>query len=186
MPSLIRREKIAFEHCGTGFIRINLSCHKKTFTFGTFFCTQCPNLSTLSQDDLNYHVAKKHSVRRSSITYKCTLCDAEFPSFYALRQHKNNQHGPQTGIGASNMDMEDIVGDVGDQSLREEFESCKDFLTDTEMENGRHRCFNFAMFSFDISLLNDKLDYVVKELKYAAKVHLAFGFVLKNFEDGMC
>ena len=54
------------------------------------------------------------------------------------------------------------------------------------MENGRHRVFNFAMSSFDMSLLNDKLDYVFKQLKCAAEVNLAFGFVLKNFEDGMC
>ena len=65
-------------------------------------------------------------------------------------------------------------------------ESCKHFLSDTEMENGRHRVFNFSMSSFDISLLNDKLDYVFKELKCAAKVNMAFGFVLKNTEDGMC
>ena len=82
--------------------------------------------------------------------------------------------------------MEDIVGDVDDQSLREELESCKHFLTDTEMENGRHRFFNFAKSSFDISLLNGKFDYVFKELKFAAKVNIAFGFVLENFEDGMC
>ena len=90
------------------------------------------------------------------------------------------------GFGANNIDVEDIVGDVDDQSLREELESCKHFLTDTEMENGRHRVFNFAMSSFNMSLLNDKLDYVFKELKFAAKVNLAFGFVLKNIEDGLC
>ena len=82
--------------------------------------------------------------------------------------------------------MEDIVGDVDDQNLREELESCKHFLTNTEMENGRHRVFNFAMTSFDVSLLNDKLYYVFKELKCVAKVNLAFGFVLTNNEDGMC
>ena len=82
--------------------------------------------------------------------------------------------------------MEDIVGDVDEQSLRVELEPCKHFLTDTEMENGRHRLFNFAMSSFDIPLLNDKLDYVFKELKCAAKVNLAFGFFLKVIEDGMC
>ena len=54
------------------------------------------------------------------------------------------------------------------------------------MDNGRHRVFNFAMSSFEMYLLNDKLDYVFKELKYAAKVNLAFGFVLKNVEDGSC
>ena len=78
------------------------------------------------------------------------------------------------------------MGDVDDQSLREELESWKHFLTNTEMENGRHKVFNSAMSSFDISLLNDKLDYVSKELKCAAKINIAFGFVLKNIEDGMC
>ena len=82
--------------------------------------------------------------------------------------------------------MEDIVGDVDGQSLREEFEYCKHFLTDTETESGRHRVFNFAMSSFGSPLLNDKLDYVFKQLKCAAKVNLAIGFVLKKFEDGIC
>ena len=129
---------------------------------------------------------KKHSVPRPPITYKCKLCQAEFPSFYTLRRLKNTQHGTQIGFGARNIDVEDIVGDVDDQSLREELEACKHFLTNTEMENGRHRVFNFAMSSFDMSLLNDKQDYVFKEMKCAAKVNFAFGFVLKNIEDGMC
>ena len=106
--------------------------------------------------------------------------------FYALSQHKNTQHGTQIGFGANNFDVEDIVGALDDQSLREELESCKHFLSDTEMENGRHRVFKFAMSSFDVSLLNDKVHYVFKELKCAAKANLAFGFVLKNIEDGMC
>ena len=186
MPSLIRKEKVSCEHCGTQVTRINLSRHKKTCSVGTLCCTQCPNFSTLSQDDLNYHIANKHSVPRPSITYKCKLCHAEFPGVYALRQHKNTQHGTQLGFAASNIDVEDIVGDVDDQSFREDLESCKHFLSDTEMENGRHRVFNFAMSSFDISLLNDTLDYVFKELKCSAKVNIAFGFVLKNIEDGMC
>ena len=150
------------------------------------FCTHCPNFSTKSRDDLNYHIAKKHSVPKPSITFKCKLCHAEFTGFYALRQHKNNQHGAEIGFGANNFDVEDLVGDVNDQSLGEELESCKHFLTDAEMQNGRHRVFNFAMSSFDVSLLNRKLDYVFKELKCAAKVNLAFGFVLRNIEDGMC
>ena len=78
------------------------------------------------------------------------------------------------------------MGDFDDESLRGELESCKHFLTDTEIEIGRHRVFKFAMSFFVISLLNDKLDYVFKKLKCAAKVNLAFGFVLKSFEDGMC
>ena len=92
----------------------------------------------------------------------------------------------QTGSGTRDVEVQNILGDVDDQSLREELESCKQFLTDTEMETGKHRVFNFAMSSFHMSLLNDKLDYVFKELKCAAKVNLAFGFDLKNLEDAMC
>ena len=73
-------------------------------------------------------------------------------------KHKKTQHETQIGFGTSNIDVEFIVGDVDDQTLREDLESCKHFLTDTETENGRHRAFNFVMSSFDISLLNNKLD----------------------------
>ena len=149
------------------------------------YCPKCPNFSTKCRDDLNCHIAKKQSVPRPSITYKCKLRHAEFLGFHVLRQHKKTQHGTQSGFGASNVDVEDIVGDVDDQSFREELESCKHFLTDTEKENGRHSNFNFAMSFFDISLLNDKLDYVFQELNCAAKVNFAFGFVLRNIEDGM-
>ena len=186
MLSFLRKEKVSCEHCRTQVTRINLSRHKKRYSIGILYCTQCPNFSRMSQDDLNSHVAKKHSVPRSSKTYKCELCHAEFPGFYALRQQKNTQHGTQIGFGANNNDVEDIAGYVDDQRLREELESCKHYLTDTGMENGRHRVFNFAMLSFDLSLLNDKLDFVFKELKFAAKVNIAFGFVLKNIEDGIC
>ena len=134
---------------------------------------------------MNYHVAKKLSVPRPLKTYKGKLCHAECHGFCALRQHKNTQHGTQLGFGANNIDVEDIVGDVDNQSSREKLESCKPFLTDTEMESGRQRVFNFAMSPFDMSFLNDKLDYVFKELKCAAKINLAFGFVLKIIEDGM-
>ena len=82
--------------------------------------------------------------------------------------------------------MEDVVEDVDDRSLREELESCKLFLTDTEMGNGRYTVFNFAMSSFDISLLNDKMDLYSKNSIVRQKVNLSIGFVLKNIEDGMC
>ena len=54
------------------------------------------------------------------------------------------------------------------------------------MENRRHRVFKFGLSSFDMSLLNNKLDYVFRELKCAAEVSFAFGFLLKNIEDGIC
>ena len=148
------------------------------------YCTQCPNFSTLSQDDLNYHIAKQHSAAGPSKTYKCKLCHAEFPGFYALRQHKNTQHGTQIGFGAGNIDVEDIVGDVEDQSLREELQSCKHFLVDSEIQKGRHSVFNFAVNNLTAQVIEEKLDRVLDKLKCVAKLNLALGFILKIIEDG--
>ena len=184
MPSLNRNEKVTCENCGVQITKYHLARHKKRCSAGTLYCTQCPNFSTLSQDDLNYHIAKQHSAAGPSKAYKCTLCHAEFPGFYALRQHKNTQHGTQIGLGASNIDVEDIVGDVDDQSLREELQSCKHFLVDSEIQKGRHSVFNFAVNNLTAQVIEEKLDRVLEKLKCVAKLNLALGFVLKNIEDG--
>ena len=74
MPSLIRKEKITCEICGTQTTRNNIARHKKSCSAGTLFCTQCPNFSTKSQNDLNYQIAKKHSAPKPEVTFKCKLC----------------------------------------------------------------------------------------------------------------
>ena len=63
MPSLIRKEEITCEKCGTQTTRNNIVWHKKSCSAGTLFCKQCPNFSKTSQSKLNYHNAKKHSAR---------------------------------------------------------------------------------------------------------------------------
>ena len=186
MPAPGRNVEVTCRNCGTSVTKQKISWHKARCSGGTLYCPKCPHFSFKTKDDLNYHIAKKHSAPRPSITYKSKLFHMEFTGFYALRQHKNFQRGTKIGFGANNIDAEDILGDVDDQSLREELESCKHFLTDIEMEKRRHRVFKFAMSPFDMSLLNDKLDYVFKKLKCAAKVNLEFGFVLRNVEDGSC
>ena len=72
MPSLIRKEKITCENCGTQTTRNNIVGHKKSCPAGTLYCTHCPNFSTKSQSDLNYHIAKKHSAPKSDVTFKLT------------------------------------------------------------------------------------------------------------------
>ena len=164
--------------------KLNLARHKKSCSAGTLYCTQCPNFSTKSRENLNYHIAKQPSSTGPSKTNKCKLCYADFPGFYALRQHKNTQHGTQIGLGASNFDVEDIVGDVDDQSLREELQSCRHFLVDSEIQNGRHSVFNFAVNNLTAQVIEEKLDRVLDKLKCVAKLNLALGFILKNIEDG--
>ena len=127
MPSWNRYEKIKCESCGTQTTKFNLARHKKSCSAGTLYCTQCPNFSTKSQNDLNYHIAKKHSAPKPDVTFTCNFCYQEFPGFYALRQHRNTQHGMQIGSGTRDVDVEHIVGDVEDHSLREQLRSCQHF-----------------------------------------------------------
>ena len=184
MLSLNRNEKVTCENCGVQITKYNLARHKKSCSAATLICPKCPNFFTKSRDDLNYHIAKQHSAAGPSKTYKCNLCHAEFPGFNALRQHKNTQHGTQIGLGASNIDVEEIVGDVDDQSLREELQSCKHFLVDSEIQKGRHSVINFAVNNLAAQVIEEKLDRVVDKLKCVAKLNLALGFILKNIEDG--
>ena len=54
---------------------------------------------------------------------------------------------------------------------------------DWELERGRHK-FNYAVKTLNETIVNEKLDHLFNNLKCAAKVNLAFGFILKNIEDG--
>ena len=184
MPSLIRKEKITCENCGTQTTRNNIVRHKKCCSAGTLYCSQCPNFSTKSQNDLNYLIAKKHSAPKPDVTFKCKLCYQEFPGFLALRQHRDTQHVMEIGSGSRDVDVEHIVGDVEEQCLREELRSCQHFLVDSELERARHKVFNYAVEILNETIVNEKLDHFFNYLKCAAKVNLAFGFILKNIEDG--
>ena len=145
------------------------------------YCIQCPNFSTKSRNDIYYHIAKQHSAAGPSKPYKCNLCHT---GIYALRQHKTTQHGSQIGFGASNIDVEDTVGDVDDQSTREELQSCRHFLVDSEIQKGRHSVFNFAVNNLTAQVIKEKFDRVLDKLKCVAKLNLALGFFLKIIEDG--
>ena len=180
MPSLDRYKKVTCENCCTQTTKLNLARHKKSCSAGTLYCTQCPNFSTKSQNDLNYHVAKNHSAPKLDVTFNCKLCFQEFPGFYALRQHRNTQHGLQIGSGSRDGDVEHIVGDVEDHSLR----SCQHFLMDSELDSARHKVFNYAVETLNELIVNEKLDHFFRNLNCAAKVNLAFGFTLKNIKDG--
>ena len=86
---------------------------------------------------------------------------------------------------SAELDVRNLLED-DNADLKEELQACQHFLVVSEPEKGRHRVFNFVMSTFDNSLVNKKLDLLSNGLKYAAKVNLAFGFVLKNIEDGSC
>ena len=54
--------------------------------------------------------------------------------------------------------------------LRDELSACQHFLTDTEMENGRHNVFILHLSKLDPDLVNEKLDRVYEKLDCAAKI----------------
>ena len=159
MLSLYRYEKVTCDNCGTQTTKLNLARHKKRCSVGTLFCTQCPNFSTKSQNDLNYHIAKKHRAPKFDVTFKCTLCYQEFSGFYASRQHRNTQHGMLFGSRTRDVDVQHIVGEVKDQRLREELRSCQHFLVGSELESARHNVFNYAVETLNERIVNKKLDH---------------------------
>ena len=105
---------------------------------------------------------------------------------FTLYGNIETQHGMQIGSGTRDVgvDMEHIVGDVEDHSLREELRSCQHFLVDSELERARHNVFIYAVETLNETIVNENLDHFFNNLKCAAKVNLAFGFILKNIEDG--
>ena len=75
------------------------------------------------------------------------------------------------------------MGDVDDQCLREELQSCRHFLVDCEKQKGKHSVFNFVVNNLTAQIIEEKLDRVLYKLKCVAKLNLALGFLLKNIED---
>ena len=90
----------------------------------------------------------------------------------------------QIGSRKIDVDVEHVVGDAEDHRLRKEMRSCQHFLVDSELERARHKVFNYAVEFLNETIVNEKLDQFFNNLKCAAKVNLAFGFIRKNIEDG--
>ena len=70
------------------------------------------------------------------------------------------------------------------EKLKEELSACQHFLVDKELENGRHKVFNFKISKLDTKIINQKLEEVFNKLDSAAKINIALGFVLRNSETG--
>ena len=54
----------------------------------------------------------------------------------------------------------------------------------SEFERARHKVFNYAVETHNETIVNEELDHFFNNKNCAAKVILAFGFILKNIEDG--
>ena len=83
----------------------------------TLYCPNCPNFSTKSRDDINYHIARKHATPRVKTTHKCKNCFKEFSGFYPLLQYKTSEHGIQ--MKSAEFDVNNLFED-DDPDLKEE------------------------------------------------------------------
>ena len=184
MPALDRNVKVTCGNCGTSLTKPNLSRHKLRCSGGTLYCPKCPNFFTKSRDDLNYHIAKKHSAAGPKNNHTCKECSIEFPSFYSLRHHKQRYHTAETTTSGEKVEMQTLADAGDDKSLEEELQSCRHSLVDSEIQKGRPSVFFFVVKNLTAQVIEGKLDRVLDKLKCAGKLNLALGFILKNMEDG--
>ena len=168
--------------CVTKVSKQNLSVHKKSCSVGTLFCSKCPNFSTKSQNGLSYHIAKKHGAPNPTVAHICKICKDKFTGFYALRQHKSQVHGHN--IKTSD-DSSHLFEGIDDDSLKEELRACQHFLL---IRNWKKDVREFSILHWHLLVLKKSTQsrIVFQKLKCAAKIILAFGFVLKIIEDTSC
>ena len=95
------------------------------------YCPKSPNLSNKSRDDLNHHIAKKHTTPRVKNTHKCKIRFKEFSAFCALRQHKTSKDGVQ--MKSAKFDVNNLL-ENDNSDLKEKFQACQHFLVDSELE----------------------------------------------------
>ena len=68
------------------------------------------------------------------------------------------------------------------EKLKEEVSACQQFLVDVEMQNGTENLFEFQKSELDTKTINEKHEEVLNKLESAAKINIALGVVLGNFE----
>ena len=186
MPSLNRNEKVKCEDCDKEYRRSDATRHRKNCARGVISCSECRYFS-YSKQEMSYQVAKKHAPSTSKQSTVCSSCEKEFLSYYSLQQHRRKEHGAKQRKPSDTVaDLNKIAEEEGDdgEKLKEESSACQYFLVDTEMENRRHKAFNFQMSKLDTKIINEKLEEVFNKLDSAAKINIAPGFVLRNTETG--
>ena len=157
------------------YVRQHAARHRKNCQAVIISCTDCKYF-TYNKQEMNYHVAKKHASLTLKQSTVCSSCEQEFSSYYSLQQHRRKEHGAKQWKPSDTVaDLNKIVEEEWDdgEKLKEELSACQHFLVDTEMENGRHKVFNFQMLKLDTKIINEKLEEVFNKLDCAAKINIA-------------
>ena len=187
MPAKDRHLQISCEKCGKSIVKYHIARHRKTCSSGTLYCKKrnC-NFATKNLAELSYHIAKSHGSKKRNTLNKCVVCQRDFPNFYSLQLHRRKIHQVNTKVGSLNTTrVREIVDQLNEDSkkLREELAACQHLLVDVHAEHGRQEVFNFSLSKLDTNEINKKLNEVFENLKCAAKVNLALGFLLQNIEN---
>ena len=96
MLSLDQNGIVTCGNCGTSVTKQHLFRHKLRCSGRIMYCPNCPTFSSKSGDDLNYHIAKKHSAAGPQNNHACKECSIEFKGFYTLRHQKQRYHRAET------------------------------------------------------------------------------------------
>ena len=71
-------------------------------------------------------------------------------------------------IKTAYVDTDDNVNKFDDAIPREDLRSCQHFLVDSQLERARHKVFNYAVETLIETIVNEKPDLFIKNLKCAA------------------
>ena len=93
MPALNQNEKVKCEDLGNMFTRINTARNLKRCVKGVVSCPEC-KYSTYNQQEMSYHMAKKHAEPSSKQSTVCSSCDKSSPVIT-----------PSNNIGERNMEQ---------------------------------------------------------------------------------
>ena len=115
-------------------------------------------------------IVPRSRARPSKKNQESHSCSKHFRSFYSMQLHGKKFRGENSRSVVISIDCKHMLGDVDNHSFQEELERCKHLLVYSKIENGRHRFFNFAIYSLNSYLLIKQLSLVFYSLKCAAEM----------------
>ena len=96
------------------YVRQHAAQHQKRCAKGVISCPDCKH-STYNQQELNYHMAKKHAPSTSKQSTVSSSCEQDFPSYYSLQQHRRKEHGAKHWKPSDTVaDLNKIVEEEGE------------------------------------------------------------------------
>ena len=129
MPFLNRYEKVTCINYGTQITKLIIARHKKSCSAGHWFVPNVP--TSLQNRELTWTITlPRNTLKQLLGLFMNGKNMTDFHSLFSLREQKLKERGGQWGLGAQSLDVAQLMGDVVDNSLTEDLETCKQFLLD--------------------------------------------------------